>query len=133
MLGSIFLASKIEECPRKIQDIVNVFGYVICNQKGLQNEWLHYVDKVQLTPPPHSYMFCLNFAPEYIFKEFYLLKDSMFFAEISILGLLGFNVQVQHPHGFMINYLKSLELQDNHDLAQRAWNYLNDRYFSIGR
>ncbi len=55
----------------------------------------------------------------------------MYFAEISILGLLGFNVQVQHPHGFMINYLKSLELEDNHDLAQRAWNYLNDRYEEV--
>jgi hypothetical protein len=103
-LGCVFLACKVEECPRKTQDIINVFGYLLCKRDGKEGDWLHYVD-----------------------QEFNTLKESMFFAEVSILGLLGFNVQVQHPHGYLINYLKSLEMDDNSQFAQKAWNYLNDR------
>ena len=55
----------------------------------------------------------------------------MIAAEIHILAKLGFNVRVQHPHGFMINYLQSLGLADNKQLTQMAWNYLNDRFLKI--
>jgi hypothetical protein len=52
----------------------------------------------------------------------------MFHAEQNILILLGFHVHIIHPHNFLINYLKSLNLIQNQELTQTAWNYLNDRY-----
>ncbi|KAI8839887.1 cyclin-like protein [Chytridium lagenaria] len=95
VLGALFLASKVEECPRKIRDIVNM------------------VDEC---------------------------KEAMIGTELRILCLLGFNVHVQHPHGYMISYLKGLgylhsrsnvltpgsSLNENKELSQTAWNYLND-------
>ncbi|OLY81154.1 Cyclin-L1 [Smittium mucronatum] len=47
-------------------------------------------------------------------------------AEMIILRNLGFNVQVQLPYGLMINYLQSLDLINNPQVPQLAWNYLND-------
>ncbi|KAJ3078585.1 hypothetical protein HK102_004384 [Quaeritorhiza haematococci] len=104
VMGSIFLASKIEECPRKIRDIINVFDYLISYYRGIPYKPL-----------------------EYSGQKFYEYKDGMIAAEINILAKLGFNVHVQHAYGFMINYLKILNLADNREFAQKAWNYLNDR------
>ncbi|KAI8815294.1 cyclin-like protein [Cladochytrium replicatum] len=99
-MGALFLATKLEECPRKLRDITNVFHFLITQMGGSE--------------------FSL---PEIIHQEY---KDALFQAELQILGKLGFNVHVQHAHGFMIYYLSSLGLTDRHDLVQRAWNYLND-------
>lgn len=52
--------------------------------------------------------------------------------ELHILTKLGFNVQVQQPHGFMINYLKCLNMEDDEEFAQKAWNYMNDRCGNLG-
>ncbi|KAI9352611.1 cyclin-like protein, partial [Obelidium mucronatum] len=45
-----------------------------------------------------------------VFTEY---KDAIIRCEIHILARLGFNVHVQHPHGFMI-------------LLSTCWNSLND-------
>ncbi|KAJ3053389.1 hypothetical protein HK097_004396 [Rhizophlyctis rosea] len=102
-LGAIFLASKVEECPKQIRDIINVCAGLIDHGRGL---------KIR----PHDY------AGD-IFYEF---KDGLIAGELQILTKLAFNVQVQHPHGFMINYLQALGLTSNEKLMQRAWNYMND-------
>ncbi|KAI9365495.1 cyclin-like protein [Zopfochytrium polystomum] len=101
VLGSIFLASKAEETPRKMKDIINVFFFLTEGH-----------DK--------------DVGAEVPSNRLYALKEAMIAAELQILVKLGFNVQVQHPHGFMINYLQSLDLSDDKDFAQLAWNYLND-------
>ncbi|KAJ3217658.1 Cyclin-L1 [Dinochytrium kinnereticum] len=77
VLGALFLASKVEECPRKIRDICNV--YLTLTGGDISNEPM--VEEC---------------------------KDAMITTEIRILCLLGFNVNVQHPHGYMISYLKGL-------------------------
>ncbi|KAJ1555456.1 Cyclin-L2 [Nowakowskiella sp. JEL0078] len=45
---------------------------------------------------------------------------------MNILAKLGFNVHVQLPYGFLINYLKAFELDGDKRVVQKAWNYLND-------
>jgi hypothetical protein len=67
----------------------------------------------------------------HVFKIFFEYRDALINAEIHILSKLGFNVHVQHPHGFMINYLQSLGLTDEKDFAQKSWNYLNDRWIYL--
>ncbi|KAJ3179754.1 Cyclin-L1 [Gaertneriomyces sp. JEL0708] len=101
-MGAIFLSSKVEECPRRIRDIVNVFVWLLSQHKG---------------EPP---------AVENFNAMCNELKEGLINAELHILVKLGFNVHVQHPHGFMINYLQSLGLAGNDKLAQMAWNYMND-------
>jgi hypothetical protein len=47
-------------------------------------------------------------------------------AEITILSKLAFNVHVEHPHGFLLNYISSLELSNVKGFPQKALNYAND-------
>ncbi|KAJ3397384.1 Cyclin-L1 [Lobulomyces angularis] len=103
VLGCLFLASKIEEFPRKVNDIINVYWFLVCSKRGAKN--LHF-----------------KYAGEF----FYDCKDGMFEVEKQVLSKLGFNVQVHHPHSFLINYLRSLNLSENYELSQLSWNYMND-------
>ncbi|KAG0321809.1 hypothetical protein BGZ97_010240 [Linnemannia gamsii] len=102
-MGSVFLAAKVEECPIRFLDLVNVFDHLI--------KKFH---RLPLDPMP-AYQ-----------QTFYTLKDATVVAEMQILKKLSFNVHVQTPYAIMINYLKVLELIDHPIIPQLAWSYLND-------
>lgn len=104
-LGSLFLAAKVEEHPRRIRDIVLVFDHVVKRARDMSLEPLEMFD-----------------------TAFFELRNGLADGEMHILRALGFNVHVQHPHGIMINYLQSLGLASNRGLCQKAWNYLNDQW-----
>ncbi|TPX39511.1 hypothetical protein SeMB42_g06348 [Synchytrium endobioticum] len=108
-MGAIFLASKVEECPRRIAQMVLVFHHLVSTRA-------HGV-------PPANYKPVDHLSPTWLDY-----KDGMIAAEINILAKLGFNVQVEHPYGYMINYLQSLGLSDDEEFSQIAWNFLNDSY-----
>lgn len=56
--------------------------------------------------------------------------EDIFKTEMCILTALGFNVDaVETPYTRMLNYLMLLDLFHNKQVAQKAWNYLNDAYF----
>ncbi|KAL2914273.1 hypothetical protein HK105_206219 [Polyrhizophydium stewartii] len=99
----LFLSTKLEECPRKPRDLINVFNF-LCQLRRGHTPTILDVD----------------------FPKYTAIKNDMMDGEMHLLAKLGFNVHVQHPHGFMINYLQSLDLTSNKELMQRAWNYLND-------
>lgn len=102
-MGALFLASKIEECPRKIRDIINVFAYAIAHLRRQPTEPI-----------------------ELFGKEFYDMKNGLIVAEMQILKRLGFSVHIQLPYALMVNYLSALDLTETDDVPQRAWSYLND-------
>ncbi|CAG8447153.1 5639_t:CDS:2 [Scutellospora calospora] len=104
-MGSLFLASKVQESPCKIRDLINVYHYLIRRYRNLPVEPL-----------------------EYFGSEVYEMKDALTVAEMQILKKLGFNVHVQLPYGLMVNYLKVLELTEHETIPQRAWGYLNDSH-----
>ncbi|KAI9141542.1 cyclin-like protein [Paraphysoderma sedebokerense] len=111
-MGAVFLACKVEETPRRIRDIVNVFHYLIQDfRKEPKNEVLD------------------------MFGEgFYEMKDALLRSEMHLLKRLAFNVHVQNGYGVMINYLRVLKLLERDDateIAQKAWNYLNDSLRTI--
>ncbi len=58
-------------------------------------------------------------------------REGVLDAEIAILAKLAFNVHVEHPHGFLLNYLSSLGLSSKKEFCQKALNYLNDRYDNL--
>ncbi len=58
--------------------------------------------------------------------KYFELREGILDAEVLLLAKLAFNVHVEHPHGFLLNYMSSMELTIQ-DFAQRALNYLNDR------
>ncbi|KAK3819552.1 MAG: cyclin-like protein [Benniella sp.] len=102
-MGSIFLAAKVEECPCRLSDLVNVID--------------HLTKKFRRRPVDPLILFS---------QEFYNLKDAVVIAEMQILKKLGFNVHVQLPYAIMVNYLKVLELTEHPTIPQRAWGFMND-------
>ncbi|KAI7823645.1 cyclin-like protein [Kickxella alabastrina] len=103
VLGTLFLACKVEENPQTIRNIINSLDIVISRDRGYPEVVADGYD-----------------------AEFYDLKNEMVISEMQILRKLGFNVQVELPYGLLVNYLRSLELTEHPSVPQLAWNYLND-------
>lgn len=123
-MGALYLASKLEECPIRIRDLINVFDLLLARAKhsslhGLTSPSSHSV-------PPFKYV-----PMQYFAQEFYDTKDAMVVAEMQILKRLGFNVRVQLPYGTMVNYLQVLGLAGDDKVPQTCWDYLNDAYVVI--
>ncbi|KAJ7582605.1 cyclin-like protein [Mycena floridula] len=111
-MGALYLASKLEECPLRIRDLINVYDLVLKRSA-------HFT-----SPSPKA---DFKYSPMNYFSDtFYDLKDAIVVAEMQILKRLGFNVQVVLPYGTLVNYLRVLGLTGREDACTRAWGYLND-------
>lgn len=111
-MGALYLASKLEECPLRMRDLINV--YDLLSQRA--NHYLSSKGDQDFKYSPMSYFG----------STFYDLKDALVVAEMQILKRLGFNVHVVLPYGTLINYLRVLGLINRDDVCRRAWGYLND-------
>ncbi|KAF9612877.1 hypothetical protein IFM89_004293 [Coptis chinensis] len=98
----IWLASKLEETPRKARHVILVFNRMECRRGNLPIE--HHFDNRS-----DNYK---NLKVDLIEKERHLLKE------------MGFICHVEHPHKFISNYIATLETPP--DLRQEAWNLAND-------
>ncbi|KAF9262116.1 cyclin-L1 [Marasmius fiardii PR-910] len=108
-MGALYLASKLEECPLRMRDLINVYDLI--------QQYHHH----SLTGSSD-----FRYSPmSYFGSTFYDLKDALVVAEMQILKRLGFNVHVVLPYGSLINYLRVLGLM-REDVVERAWGYLND-------
>lgn len=61
-----------------------------------------------------------------LLQEYWDTKEILVKKEAYILKECGFHLEIEHPHKFLMSYLKILDAQN--DFAQHAWNYLNDLY-----
>ncbi|XP_054712558.1 cyclin-L1-like [Uloborus diversus] len=100
-MACITLASKIEEAPRRIRDVVNVF---------------HHIKQVKSGK---------TIQPLILDQNYINLKNQVIKAERRILKELGFCVHVKHPHKIIVTLLEVLKVK-NKKLMQTAWNYMND-------
>ncbi|KAF5372966.1 hypothetical protein D9758_001680 [Tetrapyrgos nigripes] len=113
-MGALFLASKLEECPLRMRDLINVYDLL-----------LQHSEHEHTMGPKSNTEF--KYAPmSYFGSTFYELKDTLVVAEMQLLKRLGFNVLVVLPYGTLINYLRVLGLTSREDVTARAWGYLND-------
>ena len=123
-MSCICLASKIEEAPRKIRDIINVFSHI---------------KQVRASKP---------ILPVVLDQNYINLKNQIIKAERRVLKELGFCVHVKHPHKvgtfsvksksnlccyfnfnssslsyykIIVMYLKWLELDAKRELLQMSW------------
>lgn len=101
-MSCIYLASKIEEAPRRIRDVINVF---------------HHVKQMRGQKPIH---------PMALDSTYIALKNQVIKAERRVLKELGFCVHVKHPHKLIVMYLQVLGYEQNQNLMQMAWNFMND-------
>lgn len=98
----LFIATKLEECQRKLNDIINVFYRIFQREMNL-----------------------ISSIP----FEIYSIKDKICENETALLRELGFVLHVDPPHKYILVYLNILD--GSNELAQLSWNYLNDRFASF--
>lgn len=97
----VWVASKLEESPRKARHVINVFHRMECRRENLPIEHLD------------------SFS-----KKYAELKLDLIRTERHLLKEMGFICHVEHPHKFISNYLATLETPP--ELRQEAWNLAND-------
>merc|ERR1739838_392659 len=103
-MACIWVASKIEEDPRRLRDVINTFDFI----KQKQND-------------PNCKETMMELDDDY--KD---LKQRVVKLERRVLKELGFCVSVVHPHKFIILYLQVLGMKKNKVLTQLAQNYMSD-------
>lgn len=97
----VWLAAKLEESPRKIHEVLQVFNRMEQRRANAPLEFL------EISSPRYEEM-----KTDLIRTERHLLKE------------MGFICHVEHPHKFIISYLKVLGAPA--ELMQVAWNLAND-------
>ena len=95
-MACINLAAKIEESPRRIRDVINVFHHI----KQMRKE--------------------KTILPLILDQNYINLKNQVIKAERRVLKELGFSVHVKHPHKVIVVYLQVLECEQNQKLVQCA-------------
>lgn len=106
-MGVLFLAAKVEESPRRLRDVLNVF-----------NALFQYRDDGVRELEP------LDLGSE----RYANLKALVVNVEGEVLTELGFILYTEHPHKFILNYVKLICADPSLEkpLAQKAWNVIND-------
>lgn len=118
-IGALYLASKLEECPLRMRDLINVYDLLLQRTEHTRNR--------HSQSSSHRETSDFKYVPmSYFGSTFYDLKDALVVAEMQILKRLGFQVHVVLPYGTLVNYLRVLGLIGRSDVCTRAWGYLND-------
>mmetsp|Transcript_21298 Transcript_21298/g.24130 ORF Transcript_21298/g.24130 Transcript_21298/m.24130 type:complete len:330 (+) Transcript_21298:1-990(+) len=106
-VASLFLATKVEETPRKLREMVSVFYHLFKLNEGMKR------------PIPVLDVFS---------NEYSIMKKDISAIETKLLVELGFlmSLVMDHPHRYILSYINILK--GDHELAQASWNYLNDSY-----
>ena len=121
-MGALYLASKLEECPIRMRDLINVYDLLL-------QRTAHRLKYPTGHPSNHDF----KYVPmSYFGSTFYDLKDALVVAEMQILKRLGFNVHVVLPYGTLVNYLRLLGLTEREDVSNKAWGFLNDARVLFG-
>lgn len=106
-MGVLFLSAKVEECPRRLREVLNVFNALFQYRQGGLG----------------------SLEPLDIHSDHYAnLKLVVTKAEHDVLQELGFILYTEHPHKFILNYVKLISVDSavEKQLAQLAWNTIND-------
>lgn len=106
-MATTFIACKVEESIRRLRDVINVFHFLY--------------QEYRLLPTDPMPWYC---------EQYLDYKEGLVEAENIVLCELGFNVNVQHGHALLINYLKALDLIEERTFCQNALSTLNDLYLT---
>jgi len=96
-MGCLVCASKVEEAPRRIRDVISVFEHIKQVRGGK------------------------NLTPVLLDQGYVNLKNQVIKAERRVLKELGFCVHVKHPHKIVVMYLQILGFEKNRKFVQLSW------------
>lgn len=98
----LFLAGKVEETPKKCKDIVKA-ARAWLESKNLKAHAEHFSDES--------------------------IKDIMVHERI-LLQTIKFDLQVDHPYGYLLKYAKTLKgnQEQINSMVQMAWTFINDSF-----
>ncbi|CAM6038183.1 unnamed protein product [Sphagnum compactum] len=102
----VWLASKLEESPKEISVVLQVLWRMERRRNNLPIEILD-----------------LNS------QKYFEMRTALIRTERHLLKEMGFICHVEHPHKFIMSYLKALEAPV--ELMQEAWNLANDSLRTI--
>lgn len=155
-MGALFLATKVEECQRKMRDVLAVFMHLEQKRKGLSPQPLDIYSNVRVCTHVRMCVFacaCMScthtcgachvelfgrldasstlmwpFCSYASHQRYASYKDCLIKAEREILKELGFILYTEHPHKLILNYVKLLTADEASlkKLSQYAWNFIND-------
>lgn len=103
---ALYLASKCEETPCKLRDVINV-----CYRTANSDR-----------------------QPLEVGLKFWQLRESVVNCELLMLRVLGFRVAFDNPHKYLLHYLKSLQdwvgpsMLGHSQVAQLSWSVLQDTF-----
>ncbi|KAK4047794.1 hypothetical protein OIV83_005136 [Microbotryomycetes sp. JL201] len=118
-MGALFLASKLEESPIRMRDLINCYAYLVA--------LIQHCSLANVSQSSNAAASFRSYVPmDYFATEFYDMKDAVVIAEMQILKRLGFQTQTGLPYGHLVNYLQVLELTDDSELVHRCWACVND-------
>ncbi|CAI2378940.1 unnamed protein product [Moneuplotes crassus] len=106
--AALFIATKVEEQPRKLRDVVITFDYVKKILSGHER------------PIPVMLYGSSSFTS--------LNKDAVS-AEKYMMKVLGFSLKIDTAYKYLCEYIRIL--QGTGRLRQKAWNYINDAYKTV--
>ncbi|GAA6061548.1 hypothetical protein JCM10212_002755 [Sporobolomyces blumeae] len=129
-MGALFLASKLEESPLRLRDIVNSYSYLLslstyCSTP-VPSSPSSSSTRATTTKYPQPSTYNRYVPMDYFSTEFYDLKDALVIAEMQLLKRLGFQTQVGLAYGHLVNYLKVLGLEGHREVKESSWGFLND-------
>ncbi len=101
----LYLACKIEETERSWKDVINVVHLLFLRAAG----------------QPYAPLDRTNDAQNAVYWD---MRNDIVVTERHVLKELGFLVQVEHPHKFILSFLNVLGGDD--EFAQHAWSLVND-------
>ena len=102
-MGCFLLSSKVEETPRTVRDVINIFHEIYQRRRQLK------LKSLDMTTSRYN-----TWKNEVVMIERFILKE---------LGFSFYNV-LDHPHKYILYLIKLLDCSPA--IAQTAWNYLND-------
>ena len=102
-MAAVWLASKLEESPRALRWIIQVFYRIERRRKGLA-----------LIPLAYSDPIFSNWRTNVTVTERYMLRE------------FGFSIRVEHPHKLVLVLLSPQVLNASRELTQETRNLVND-------
>ena len=133
----LFLASKSEECPRALRDVLNMVHAERHSLGAAPSPAAAAPCAAPAATPASAAATAAaaasagGYEPMALDESYWAAKEQLVGDEQRLLRALGFEVEVTHPHRYVPEYAAALGLSAR--AVQVAWCLATDSYLAVGR